>query len=143
MSDALRADVLAERAATVRRHLDRVRARLPDDPDELRPMSDTTDAVVLHLWQAIQIVIDTAVSACVSLGLGSPATYGEAFRSLGRHRVLDAQLAERLARAAGFRNLIVHAYADLDLRRVHEAATHGPADLLAFLAALRDRRSSR
>jgi uncharacterized protein YutE (UPF0331/DUF86 family) len=44
----------------------------------------------------------------------------------------------RLARAAGFRNVIVHAYADLDLALVHEAATRGSDDFTAFLAAIRD-----
>lgn len=138
MSRAVRPELLAERAATVRRHLDRVADRLPDDPAGLAPMTDATDAVVLHLWQAIQVVIDTAVSVCVALGLGSPPTYGDAFRMLGTHGLLAPGLANRLARAAAFRNLLVHAYGELDLRRVHAIATEGPADLLTFLAALRD-----
>jgi uncharacterized protein YutE (UPF0331/DUF86 family) len=132
-------ELLAERAASVVRHLDRVAAHLPADAADLAPLSSATDTVVLHLWQAVQVVIDLAVSSCVRLGLGSPATYGDAFRSLAGAGVLDAGLAARLASAAAFRNLIVHAYADLDLRRVHAIATHGPADLRAFLAALRDR----
>lgn len=132
------AAVLAERSAAVQRHLRRVHERLPADPAELRPLSDATDAVILHLWQAVQIVIDLAVSACVRLGLGSPPTYGDAFRILGEHEMIDTALAGRLARAAGFRNVLVHAYADLDLARVHAAATDGPRDLTAFLAALRD-----
>lgn len=41
-------------------------------------------------------------------------------------------------RAAGFRNLVAHAYASIDLARVHEAARHGPADLRAFVARVRD-----
>jgi uncharacterized protein YutE (UPF0331/DUF86 family) len=86
----------------------------------------------------VQIVIDLAVSACVGLGLGSPPTYGDAFRLLGEHGILDRRLSARLARAAGFRNLLVHAYADLDLLRVHQIATTGPDDLAAFLAGLRD-----
>ncbi len=134
----LDASVLAERTAAVQRHLDRVRDRLPEDPTTLRPMSDTTDAVILHLWQALQIVIDMAVSACVGRGLGSPPTYGDAFRALGENGAIDGALADRLARAAGFRNVLVHAYADLDLRRVHTAARQAPDDLLAFLAAIRD-----
>lgn len=101
-------------------------------------MSDATDAVVLHLWQAVQVVIDMAISACVRRGLGSPPTYGDAFRRLGEHGLIDEELAARLARAAGFRNLVVHAYADLDLERLHRMATTGPGDLRAFLAALRD-----
>jgi uncharacterized protein YutE (UPF0331/DUF86 family) len=136
---ALDPAVLAERTAAVQRHLRRVGDRLPEDPAALLPMTDATDAVVLHLWQATQIVIDLAVSACVALGLGAPATYADAFRKLGEEGVIDDELAARLARAAGFRNVVVHAYADLDLRRVHQAATQGPDDLLAFLAGLRER----
>lgn len=131
-------ELLAERAAAVVRHLDRVAAHLPADPAGFTPLSSATDTVVLHLWQAVQVTIDLAVSSCVRLGLGSPPTYGDAFRSLAAAGILDAELAARLARAAGFRNLIVHAYAELDLRRLHAIATDGPADLRAFLAALRD-----
>jgi uncharacterized protein YutE (UPF0331/DUF86 family) len=131
-------ELLAERAASVERHLSRVADHLPPDAIGLTPLSSATDTVVLHLWQAVQIVIDLAVSTCVRLGLGSPPTYGDAFRQLAAAGVLDPALADRLARAAGFRNLIVHAYADLDLRRVHVIASAGPPDLRAFLIALRD-----
>ena len=131
-------ELLAERSASALAHLDRVHAHLPTDPAGLRPMSSSTDTVVLHLWQAIQIVIDLATSSCVRLGLGSPATYGDAFRALAAAEVIPTDLGNRLARAAGFRNLIVHAYADLDLSRVHAIARTGPDDLRAFLAALRD-----
>ncbi len=133
------AAVLAERTASVQRHLRRVAERLPSDAAALRPATDATDAVILHLWQAVQVVIDVAVSSCVALGLGSPATYGDGFRLLAAHDVIEPALAERLVRAAGFRNVLVHAYADLDLARVHAAAVEGPDDLLAFLAAIRDR----
>lgn len=131
-------ELLAERSAAVERHLRRVAARLPRDAAALRPETDVSDAVVLHLWQAVQVVIDLAVAACVRGGLGSPPTYADAFRLLESAGVIAADLAERLARAAGFRNLLVHAYGRLDLQRVHEIARLGPADLRAFLAALRD-----
>lgn len=132
-------ELLAERAAAVVRHLDRVAEHLPEDPDDLRPLTSATDTVVLHLWQAVQVVIDLAVSTCVRLGLGSPPTYADAFRQLADADVITDELAERLARAAGFRNLVVHGYGSLDLRRVHAIALAGPSDLRAFLAALRDR----
>ena len=53
-------------------------------------------------------------------------------------RVLESDLAQRLTQAAGFRNLVAHAYEGLDMERVHRAAAEGPADLRAFLARLRD-----
>lgn len=138
MTEGSDRELLAERAAAVVRHLDRVAGHLPADPADVAPLSSQTDTVVLHLWQAVQVVIDLAVSSCVRLGLGSPATYADAFRLLAGAGVIDAGVADRLARAAGFRNLLVHADATLDLRRVHAIATDGPADLRAFLAALRE-----
>ncbi|MGH7336004.1 MAG: type VII toxin-antitoxin system HepT family RNase toxin [Myxococcota bacterium] len=128
--------LLAERTLALRRHLKRVAEKLPATPDELIASSDAADSVILHLWQATQIVIDLAVAACVTREAGTPQSYGDAFRKLQEAGVIDASLAERLARAAGFRNVVAHAYESLDLARVHRAATSGPADLLAFVAAL-------
>lgn len=138
MTPGLDRELLAERTATVLGHLDRVDAHLPSNPDDLRPLRSETDTVILHLWQAVQVTLDLATSACVRLGLGAPGTYAEAFRQLADGGIIDRDLADRLARAAGVRNLIVHGYGRLDLRRVHAAAADGPADLRAFLAALRD-----
>jgi uncharacterized protein YutE (UPF0331/DUF86 family) len=129
--------VLAEKVAAVERHLRRVEERLPEQATDLRPMTDASDAVILHLWQAVQIVVDLAVSTCVAAGLGSPNSYGDAFRKLAEAGRVDRALADRLARAAGFRNVLAHAYETLDMAIVHRAAQGGPADLRAFLASLR------
>ena len=135
---ALDADVLAQRVTAVIRHLDRVAAKLPATAEEFEPTTDASDVVVLHLWQAVQIVIDVAVALCVRLGLGAPDTYGDAFERLQRAGHLDQALASRLVKAAGFRNLVAHAYESLDMRRVYDAAANGPPDLLAFLRVARD-----
>lgn len=58
---ALDLHVLAERVSAVERHLTRVGARLPPSAAALQPATDASDAVVLHLWQAVQIVIDLSV----------------------------------------------------------------------------------
>jgi uncharacterized protein YutE (UPF0331/DUF86 family) len=133
---ALDGDILAERAMAVQRHLARVAERLPADPADLQPASDASDAVVLHLWQAVQIVIDLALAACIRWNLGAPTSYADAFRRLVDAGVLDQELAGRLARAAGFRNVVAHAYDRLDMVRVHRTARDGPSDLLAFLTPI-------
>ena len=84
-------------------------------------------------------MIDLAVSACLLWDLGAPTSYADAFRRLAGAGRIDDPLAARLARAAGFRNVIAHAYDQLDMARVFRAAREGPRDLEAFLAALRDR----
>lgn len=123
----------------VERHLQRVAERLPASAAEMQPATDVSDAVILHLWQATQIVIDVAMAACLTLKLGTPSTYADAFRRLHDGKVIEAALADRLVRAAGFRNVVVHAYDTLDMTRVYAAAQSGPADLRAFLAVVRDR----
>jgi uncharacterized protein YutE (UPF0331/DUF86 family) len=130
--------VLAERTMAVERHLRRVADRLPASSADMPPASDVSDAVILHLWQATQIVIDLAMAACLSLKLGTPASYADAFRRLQLASIIDDALTDRLVRAAGFRNLVAHAYETLDMARVYAAAKAGPADLLAFVARLRD-----
>jgi uncharacterized protein YutE (UPF0331/DUF86 family) len=135
---ALDLDILAEKTQAVHRHLRRVADRLPADASQLHPLSDASDAVILHLWQATQIVIDLALGACVHFNLGTPSGYGDAFRRLKSAGLLDLALSARLAKASGFRDTITHAYETLDMARVHAAATDAPRDLDAFLKALRD-----
>jgi uncharacterized protein YutE (UPF0331/DUF86 family) len=127
---------LAEKAANLERHLARVATKLPETPSALLPGTDASDAVILHMFQATQIVLDAAMASCVVLKLGTPTSYANAFERLAAANVVEAGLAQRLARAAGFRNVIAHAYETLDLARVWQAATDGPNDLRSFLRAL-------
>jgi uncharacterized protein YutE (UPF0331/DUF86 family) len=131
-------ELLAEKAAVLERHLARVAERLPADPEELRLMTDASDTVILHLWQAVQLVLDLAASACVHFRLGAPQNYGEAFHRLAEAGLLEPELAMRLTRAAGFRNVVAHTYGEIEMDRVYRAASEGPADLRAFLAALQE-----
>ena len=51
---------------------------------------------------------------CASEGWGPPASNADAMHVLARQGVLGADLAEVLARAVGFRNVLVHGYAEVD-----------------------------
>ena len=84
------------------------------------------------------MTVDVALAACFHLNLETPARYCDSVRRLAAAGVVEPSLADRLARAAGFRNVVAHAYESLDMARVHRAASEGPADLRAFLAAIRD-----
>ncbi|HYX25067.1 MAG TPA: DUF86 domain-containing protein [Thermoanaerobaculia bacterium] len=129
-------ELFAEKTAAIERHLHRVAERLPADPEDFAPMTDASDAVILHLWQAVQAVIDLATSACVHFRLGTPQSYGDSFQRLAAGGFLAPELAGRLTRAAGFRNVVAHTYERLDMGLVYRAAREGPAVLRAFLKAL-------
>jgi len=63
---------------------------------------------------AIEGCIDVAQHLCASEAWGPPGTNADALRLLGRHGVLAQDLADRLGQAVGFRNVLVHGYAEVD-----------------------------
>lgn len=63
---------------------------------------------------AIEACIDIAHHLCSSEGWGPPDTNAEAMRVLGRNGVLSPGLADEMAAAVGFRDVLVHQYADVD-----------------------------
>ncbi len=62
---------------------------------------------------AIQICIDVGAHLIAELGLETPSDYRGVFEGL-RDAGLDPQLADRLADAAGMRNILVHDYLEVD-----------------------------
>ena len=54
-------------------------------------------------------MIDLAVGACVAHGAGTPQNYADAFRRLQQAAVIEPGRADRLVRAAGFRNVVAQA----------------------------------
>lgn len=93
---------------------------------------------VEHTLQvAAQSAIDAASHIVSDEHLGEPRTNAELFSLLSRHGWISTELATRLARMAGFRNLLVHAYDDVDLSIVEEVARVHVADLLDLAVVLR------
>src|SRR6476661_8845369 len=56
----------------------------------------------------------TSPNTCASEGWGPPRDNGDAARLLGVHGVLPLDLADRLRRAVGFRNVLVPDYVEVD-----------------------------
>ncbi len=67
---------------------------------------------------AIEAMIDIAQHVCASDALGAPDTNRAAFELLAANGVLDADTANGCSAANGFRNILVHGYADVDDERV-------------------------
>lgn len=94
------------------------------------------DASKYVLITAIEDLLSIANHVIASEGLRAPADYADAFRSLQEARLLDADLADRLAAMARFRNLLVHVYAEVDDRRVHGYMRDELEDIERFVSAI-------
>lgn len=89
---------------------------------------------------ALEAAIDGAQHVVASEGLAVPATNADAFRSLATAGFLTTELADTMAAAAGFRNVLVHDYAEVDDERVVDNLDRLPElrDYVTALTALLD-----
>ena len=113
---------LVERLAELRRHLDHLRAirpRVSGWQDLERDLSLHND-VLFSLLTVCQLVIDIAGELAARRG-DRFEDYTEAVRHLARDARFPADLVEQLEPLPGFRNVVIHEYVALDLRRVVEA----------------------
>ncbi|MFW6067483.1 MAG: type VII toxin-antitoxin system HepT family RNase toxin [Myxococcota bacterium] len=95
---------------------------------------------VEHTLQiAVQAALDVASHIVSDLRMGEPANNKELFDLLARHGWLDSGLVTRLRDMAGFRNVLVHGYGDVDVAIVEGVLRHQLGDLLAFVATVRQR----
>lgn len=82
-------------------------------------VDDRTRAMAERWLQlAIQSCIDVGAQMTSELSVDPPSEYAGVFRALAAAGHLPPDLAERLAGAAGLRNILVHMYLDLDDREV-------------------------
>lgn len=109
-----------------------------------RPSAVATDVrelrFVEHTLQlAIQAALDVASHIVSDERLGEPRTNRELFDLLERSGWIGPALCEALRRMAGFRNILVHGYSEVDPGIVQDAAENRLGDLEAFVAAVRPR----
>ncbi|MHC4974329.1 MAG: type VII toxin-antitoxin system HepT family RNase toxin [Planctomycetota bacterium] len=94
----------------------------------------------LHTLQlAAQAALDVASHIVSDDRLGEPETSRDLFGLLARHGWIEGELATKLEDMAGFRNVLVHGYADVDLGVVEDVVRHRLDDLLEFVQAIRPR----
>jgi uncharacterized protein YutE (UPF0331/DUF86 family) len=91
------------------------------------------------LQLAIQAAIDAASHIVSEQRFGEPRTSRELFELLARNSWLPAELAGRLARMVGFRNLLVHGYEPVDPAKVKAIVERDLGDLVAFASVTRAR----
>jgi uncharacterized protein YutE (UPF0331/DUF86 family) len=105
----------------VTRLLDRVRADVGflrtlarRRPDELRGDEIALSALKYRFVTAIEGCTKVAHHLLAAEGWSVPETNAGAVRELGEHGVVKQPVADAVAKAVGFRNVLVHQYAEVD-----------------------------
>jgi uncharacterized protein YutE (UPF0331/DUF86 family) len=79
----------------------------------------------------VQNVLDLATHLVASAGRDAP-DYASAIDQLGALGVLPGPFAQRLRAIAGFRNVLVHGYLEVDVVRLHRVLSEQLDDFVEF-----------
>jgi uncharacterized protein YutE (UPF0331/DUF86 family) len=86
----------------------------------------------LHL--ACECMLDAAQHVISEQGFRQPDDYKDAMQVLHEEGILEADLAARLKRWMGFRNVLIHLYVEIDHQRSYKAIQEELGDLDLFAA---------
>jgi len=128
-------DVVLAKVATIHKCLDRIREVTDLDPKKLEDI-DKQDIFVLNLQRAVQACIDLASHAVAAEALGLPEKVRDNFSILREKGVVDPELASKMEKMTGFRNIAVHNYQALDLDILKSILSNNLKDLEDFSSAL-------
>jgi uncharacterized protein YutE (UPF0331/DUF86 family) len=129
-----------DRAVTLRklealRHcLQRLRERRPATAAVHALDEDLQDVLVLKLSRAVQLCVDVAAHVLAASRQPVPSTIDETFSNLAAMGAIGDDLASRLRRAVGFRNIAVNNYEAIDWDIVFALTGEPLADFDRFAA---------
>lgn len=125
-------DIINRKLESLRRCIARIHSKMPLTQDDLQTDYDLQDIVSVNLERAVQMCVDIAAHVISETEASPPSTMAESFSRLADLELLTPQLAERMRKAVGLRNILVHHYTDIDWAIIYEVVTHHLRDFVLF-----------
>ncbi len=129
-------DVILNKAASIERCLRRITDEYGEDRHNLFENQTKQDAIGLNLQRARETAIDLAMYVVRPKGLGLPQESRDAFALIEKAGLLSTELAGRLQRMVGFRNVAIHEYTRLNLDILNTIVTTHLDDFRRFSSAI-------
>lgn len=118
--------------------------------DELLPLLEKDsrtiieDYLVLHTVERLfQLIVDSAIDLNTHIisqsDFAVPNDYQSTFTVLGENKIIPMEFALKIARSVGLRNLIVHKYGKVDLKRMVDDIKNNLGDYVEYLKLLSEK----
>ncbi len=125
-------EVVINKAQSIQRCVARAREEYREAGDHFDTDYTRQDAAMLNVTRAWEQAIACANHVVKTRKLGVPTDSAESFALLSRAGMIPAELAERLRKMIGFRNVAIHEYQGLDMDVVRAVITTRTEDLVEF-----------
>ena len=106
--------IINQKLESLRNCVARIETKVPSTSERLISDVDIQDIISLNIERAVQVSLDIAAHIGSDFDDIREFSAAGAFLDLAKHKVISDELGQRLARTAGFRNLLVHRYASID-----------------------------
>ena len=129
-------DLIMAKAASVEKYLNRIASKSEVDLDTFLDDLDRQEIILFNIQMAIQNCIDIASHIISDEGLGVPGSTNDMFYLLEENGYLSRHLTEKMVKAVGFRNLMVHEYGKVEMDQVFTIAKKNINDLHDYLKSI-------
>lgn len=124
--------LIEEKLESLHRYVKRVETKCPETAEILATDWDLQDIIALNLSRAVHLCVDIGAHILSTTEAKAPATMAETFDILATQKILTLDLASRLKKAVGFRNIAVHDYQTVNWEIVHALCNHRLVDIKEF-----------
>jgi len=130
--------IVWQKLESLRKCLGRISDKCPETADLLALDLDAQDIITLNLTRAVQLCVDVAAHLIAGRNIAAPGTMGETFDALAQAAIINDELAIRLKRTVGFRNIAVHNYEAIDWQIVYAICQQHLIDFKEYAKAVTD-----
>ncbi len=131
-------DTIINKIQSLQRCVERAREIYLKNTTDFLENHDAQDAAVLNIIRACELAIDLANYIIKVRKIGIPTSSSESYDLLARKQIIPSDLAEKLKKMVGFRNISVHEYQKIDYAIVISVIEKELGDLIRFTDRIMD-----
>ncbi len=123
---------VSRKLRALKKYVDFLREYSSTSREELERNDLLRSAIERNFQLAIESALDIGEVIISAQDFEKPEDYREVLLILGKHRVIPEDFAEVFSRAAGFRNILVHMYEEVDAGKLHDYLQNNLEDFNEF-----------
>ena len=132
-------DVLKNKISEIQKYFQLLKNYQNIKKDDLIKDATLKGAVERYLYLICQATIDFAEALISYLNLRTPSTYGEIFEILGEQNLITKEMVLKMKKMVGFRNILAHAYGEVNLDIMLEVLKKDIFDFNLFIKEIREK----
>lgn len=122
-------DVIINKIAKLDHYISRIKEVYQDD---FLDNINAQDVAILNLLRACESCLDIGSHVIRKLKLGIPQSNKDIFFQLGNNKLITNEISTCMQKMAGFRNIAIHQYDDVDINIVVGIITNNLGDFQEF-----------